>query len=82
MKMVDTGLFKNVDNKLKKKIMFFFSMGSKDMKQVTKWCKVLKENLKKANLSSITWDSFIFEGCDHNTSDLKALQEGLRFLNQ
>ncbi|OFX82643.1 MAG: hypothetical protein A2W99_06725 [Bacteroidetes bacterium GWF2_33_16] len=65
---------------LNKEISFYFSYGSKDMKQVQKWLKKLKENLSGQSFTNFDWKFEIHEGKNHNDSDVIALFHGLSIL--
>jgi len=62
------------------KTVFYFSYGSKDMKQVRKWSNRLKDNLTGLKFDNFEWRFEIFEGKNHNNSDIFALINGLRDL--
>lgn len=79
MEMIDTTIYNQLDAKLGKPIKFYISHGSKDMAQVKKWSGKLTENLKLLKLTNINWNAEIFEGANHNTSDLNSLKNGLKF---
>jgi len=79
MEMVDPEIYNQLEAKLGKPIKFYISYGSKDMKQVKKWSGKLVENLKQMKLTNIHWNSEIFQGENHNTSDLHSLKNGLKF---
>ena len=79
MKMIDTEIYNQLDVKPGKQIEFYFSYGSKDMNQVKKWSRKLTENLNLLKLTNIKWKAEIFEGENHNTSDLHSLKNGLEF---
>jgi predicted alpha/beta superfamily hydrolase len=69
-----------IDDLCKQKIMFYFSCGSKDIGQVTKWSEILKDNLTGLRFKNLYWRFYIFEGKDHNNSDIAALLNGLNDL--
>ena len=78
MEMIDPEIYNQLDAKLGKPIKFYISYGSKDMNQVKKWSGKLTENLQLLKLTNINWKAEIFEGENHNTSDLHSLN-GLKF---
>jgi enterochelin esterase-like enzyme len=49
--------------------LFYFSYGSKDMRQVRKWSNRLKDNLTGLEFNNFEWRFEIFEGKNHNNSD-------------
>jgi hypothetical protein len=79
MEMIDTTIYNQLDAKLEKPIKFYISYGSKDIGQVKKWSEKLINNLQLLKLTNIHWKSEIFEGENHNTSDLHSLKRGLTF---
>lgn len=79
MDMVDASIYQSVDSQLKKDLKFYFSHGSKDMKQVRKWCAVINDNLKNINTNHIQWKFEIYEGENHNTCDVISLLKGLKY---
>jgi enterochelin esterase-like enzyme len=79
MKMVDTGTYLQLNNQLKKPIEFYFSCGSKDMKQVKKWSATLRDNLTKINLNRIAWKHETYEGGTHNSTDVISLIKGFNY---
>ncbi len=79
MDMVDASIYLAVDNQLKKDLKFYFSFGSKDMKQVRKWSEVLYGNLKNTKLRHIVWEHEVYQGENHNSSDIISLIKGLEF---
>jgi predicted alpha/beta superfamily hydrolase len=60
------------------KTVFYFSYGSKDMRQVRKWSNRLKDNLTGLEFDNFEWRFEILEGKNHNNSDIFALINGLR----
>lgn len=79
MEMIDPEIYNQLDAKLEKQIKFYIGYGSKDMGQVKKWSGKLIDNLQLLNLSNILWKAEVFEGENHNTSDLFSLKNGLKF---
>ncbi|MDX9696839.1 MAG: alpha/beta hydrolase-fold protein [Bacteroidales bacterium] len=77
MDLINTDSYLQIDNLSKTKISFYFSYGSKDMKQVQKWSKKLKENLTGQEFEYFDWKFEILEGKTHNDSDNIALFHGL-----
>ena len=77
MKMVDAAGYLQLDNQLNENIEFFFSYGSKDMKQVKKWCAILKSNLQMLKFANLHWKNKVTEGENHNTNDVITLITGL-----
>ena len=80
MDLISTDSYLQIDSLSKKKINFYFSYGSKDMKQVQKWSKKLKENLTEQEFVYFDWKFEIFEGKKHSDSDVIALFHGLENL--
>ena len=79
MDLIDSTLYFKLNIQLENNIKFFFSNGSKDMKQVKKWCERLHENLLEINLDRIQWKYEVYEGENHNTSDVISLINGLTY---
>jgi predicted alpha/beta superfamily hydrolase len=75
MNMVDTSIYLHLDNQLNKSTAFYFSFGTKDMKQVIKWCMVLNNNLQPLNFKHIHWIHEVNEGENHNTNDMVSLMK-------
>jgi predicted alpha/beta superfamily hydrolase len=78
MNYVDSAIYKQLDKNLGKRIKFYYSYGSNDMKQVKKWGRILSYNLANLDLSFIDWKNEIFEGQNHNTCDVISLINGLK----
>lgn len=76
---VDPDIYEQLDKGLENDCSFFFSYGTKDMKQVRKWSAKLTENLSGLSLMRINWKNEVYEGENHNTSDLISLTKGLQF---
>jgi len=79
MNLIDTEIYRQLNNKLTTDIKFYLSYGSKDMGQVKKWATRLIENLRSIEINRINWTSDIFEGGNHNTSDMISIMNGLKF---
>jgi|GEM_PF-6511626 predicted alpha/beta superfamily hydrolase len=77
MGMVEPSIYLELDSKLPKETELYFSSGSKDMKQVKKWCEILNTNLKTLTFKHIHWESEINAGENHQTNDLASLTKGL-----
>ena len=77
MKMVEAGTYVQLDYKLKENTEFFFSYGSKDMKQVKKWSATLKNNLQMLTFKHLQWKNVVNEGESNNTNDIVTLIKGL-----
>jgi len=69
-----------IDSLSKSKVVLYLSFGSKDMGQVRKWSQRLKDNLTGLRFTNFDWRFKIFEGKDHNNSDISALINGLNDL--
>ncbi len=78
MNMVDTRIYLHLDNQLNKSVAFYFSFGSKDMKQVVRWCKVLNNNLQPLTFKHIHWIHEVNEGENHNTNDRVSLTKAFQ----
>lgn len=78
MKMADAATYLQLDNQLNKNIGFRFGYGSKDMKQVKKWCGILKNNLQTLEFTHIHWTCEMNDGENHNTNDVVTLINGLQ----
>lgn len=79
MDMVDSSLYVKLDESLNHSLKFYFSNGSKDMKQVRKWVEQLESNLIEIILNNIDWKNDIFEGENHNSSSIISLKRGLKY---
>jgi enterochelin esterase-like enzyme len=77
MDLVKNENYLQIDSMCKHKILFYFSFGSKDMGPVIKWSNILKDNLAGQRFKTLDWRFKIFEGKDHNNSDIPALLNGL-----
>ena len=82
MDLVKREYYQRIDSMSNTKIVFCFSFGSKDMKQVSKWSLRLKDNLSGADFNNLDWQFKIFEGKNHFNSYMVALFWGLNFLKQ
>jgi predicted alpha/beta superfamily hydrolase len=78
MDLVQKEKYVKVDSESKSQFDFYFSYGSNDMKQVIKWTDILKSNLTGNSFTNLRWHFNVFEGADHNTSDIPAIIDGLR----
>lgn len=79
MDMVDSSLYIELDRKLSTAIDFYFSWGSKDMKQIRKWGQKLESNLLSVKVNKIEWGNDILEGENHSTSSLVSLKRGVKY---
>lgn len=81
MGLISKEIYQGIDNKRTSKMLFYFSYGSKDMKQVQKWAKKLKENLTGMKFENLDWQFKVIEGKNHEESETDALIDGLnRFI--
>ena len=48
------------------------------MDQVSKWAKILRDNLNGIRFKKLDWRFSIFEGKDHENCDIPALINGLK----
>jgi enterochelin esterase-like enzyme len=80
MDLIKKDSYLHIDSVCKSKIVFYLSFGSKDMGQVKKWSQRLKDNLTGQRFNNFDWRFKIFEGKDHNNSDIAALLNGLNDL--
>lgn len=80
MDLVKKENYLQIDSICKQKTVFYFSYGSKDMEQVSKWSEILKNNLTGVSFKNLDWRFKIFEGKDHNNSDIAALLDALNDL--
>jgi predicted alpha/beta superfamily hydrolase len=78
MDLIQKDRYLRIDSISKNKIVFNLSYGSEDLRQVSKWSQRLKNNLATLQLTNIDWRFVIFEGKNHNNSDIDALLNGLR----
>lgn len=82
MDLVKKEDYLRIDSVSKRRIVFYFSYGSKDMDQVIKWADILKENLTGVRFKKLDWRFNIFEGKDHDNSDIAAFINGLKDLKE
>jgi enterochelin esterase-like enzyme len=62
MNLINSEYYERIDSIGSGKILFCFSYGSKDMKQVRKWSLKLKDNLTGMDFKNLDWRFKIFEG--------------------
>jgi predicted alpha/beta superfamily hydrolase len=79
MDFVDSNIYGRLDKELSIDIDFYFSYGSKDMKQVRKWGLKLNESLTGVKLERIRWKNDIYTDKNHNNCDLISLTNGLKY---
>ena len=79
MDMVETSIYQTLDNQLKKELKFYFSYGSKDMRQVRKWSEILYNNIKDTKFIHLTWKHEVYQGENHNSCDVISLIKGLKY---
>ena len=53
--MVDSLIYKQLDNTILHNVKFYFSYGSRDLKQVKKWNNILLHNLENMELHHLDW---------------------------
>jgi predicted alpha/beta superfamily hydrolase len=82
MDLIKSDDYLRIDNLSKDRIVFKFSYGSKDMRQVRKWAQRLNDNLTGIKFNHLEWSLKIFEGKTHDNSDIVALLNGLKDLNK
>lgn len=80
MDLVQKESYLQMDSTSKDQVSFFFSCGSRDMKQVCKWSQRLSDNLSGLSFNKLEWKYQIIEGKDHYNSDATALVNGLKYL--
>jgi predicted alpha/beta superfamily hydrolase len=80
--MVEKEHYMKLDSLSTGKIKFYFSSGSKDMKQVRKYTAILKDNLEGTKFRNLEWQSEVFEGKNHFDIYMVALFWGLDHLIQ
>jgi hypothetical protein len=80
MDLVKKENYLQIDSICKHKIVFYFSFGSQDLGQVSKWSEILRDNLSGLKFKYLDWRFTIFEGKDHNNSDIAGLLNGLKDL--
>ncbi len=78
MDLVQRESYLQMDSAIQNGISFYFSCGSRDMKQVSKWSKKLSDNLSGLSFNKLHWQYQVFEGKDHYNSDVVSLMNGLR----
>lgn len=78
MDLISQEDYQQIDSVSNNKVVFCFSFGSKDMKQVRKWSKKLKDNLSEMEFKNLDWRFKIFEGKNHYDSFMVALFWGLQ----
>ena len=79
MNLIDKEIYQKLDELLLTNIKFYLSYGSEDMQQVKKWASRLIKNLQSLKTNRFNWTSQVFEGENHNTSDIISIIKGLRF---
>ncbi len=80
MDLVQKESYLKMDSTSKDQVSFYFSCGSRDMKQVFKWSQKLSENLSGLSFKKLKWQFQVLEGKDHNNSDVSSLVNGLKYL--
>ena len=75
--MVEKEHYLKIDSLSAGKLNFYFSSGSKDMKQVRKYTSILRENLEGTKFRNLDWQFKIFEGKNHFNIYMDALSWGL-----
>jgi enterochelin esterase-like enzyme len=80
MGLIEKENYLQIDSSSKDRTLFYFSYGSKDMKQVRKWSNRLKDNLTGLEFNNFEWRFEIHEGKNHNNSDICAMINGLSHL--
>ncbi len=79
MDFVDAKSYIKLDKDLEKPIRFYFSYGSKDLKQVIKWSVKLKNNISGVEFDNIFWKNEVLVDRNHNDADLIAIMHGMSF---
>ncbi|MFC2079872.1 alpha/beta hydrolase [Bacteroidota bacterium] len=79
MDFVDSDIYMKLDIDLNKNILFYFSNGSKDMRQVRKWTLRLNESLTGIEFDRIDWKNDVYKGKKHNNCELTSLIKGLKY---
>ena len=79
MDFTDRAIYERLDKALSAEIDFYFSYGSRDMKQVRKWGLKLNECLTGVKFERIRWRNDIYEAKNHGNCDLISLINGLKF---
>jgi predicted alpha/beta superfamily hydrolase len=79
MNKVDISLYQRLDSALVKPIQFYFSYGSRDIRQVKKWAELLDINLATVSLKYIIWKNEVIQAADHNSSAGIAIVHGTRW---
>ena len=80
MDLIKKENYLQIDSLCKSKVVFDLSFGSDDMGQVRKWVLRLKDNLNELKFINFDWRFTVFEGKNHNNSDISALINGLNDL--
>jgi len=80
MDLVKREYYQQIDSASNNKIVFCFSFGSKDMRQVSKWSLKLKDNLTGIEFKNLDWRFKIFKGKNHFNSYFVALFWALDFV--
>ncbi|MBN1143232.1 MAG: hypothetical protein JXA72_02370 [Bacteroidales bacterium] len=80
MDLVNEESYLQMDSTSQNRISFYFSCGSRDMKQVRKWTLKLSDNLAGLSFNKMDWQYQVLQGKDHNSSDVTALINGLKYL--
>jgi predicted alpha/beta superfamily hydrolase len=80
--MVEKELYLKLDSLSTGKVRFYFSYGSKDMKQVRKYSEVLRKNLEGTEFKNLDWEFKLFPGKSHFNIYMEALFWGLDHFTQ
>jgi hypothetical protein len=78
MMLTDPDFYQQLDSILDHKIRFLHSYGSRDMKQVIRWCDELDTSLSGISLKNIAWERTVLEGLFHDESGLLTLLRGIQ----
>jgi predicted alpha/beta superfamily hydrolase len=79
MNFVDPEIYGKIDLALDKEIAFYFSYGSKDLRQVKKWNTKLEESLSSLEFKNILWKHEVHPGKNHSSSSRSALINGVNY---
>lgn len=79
MNFIDPQIYMDLDQQLDKEVKFYFSYGSRDMRQVKKWAGKLHLCLHILEFGNLKWENEILIGMNHNTSVATAFTMGLFF---
>lgn len=79
MDFIDPQKYKDLDQQLDQEVSFYFSYGSRDMRQVKKWAGKLHLSLDIVEFENLKWENEILIGMNHTSCVPAAFTMGLDF---